>query len=110
VAAEVRYYFDEHVASAVAKGLRRRGIDVLTVPETRTMGGEDPDQLALANRLGRVFFTHDADHLNLAAAGQAHSGIVFASRQMPVGDSIRALILIHQVLTAEDLIGKIEFI
>jgi predicted nuclease of predicted toxin-antitoxin system len=108
--AEVRYYFDEHVASSVAKGLRRRGIDVLTVPEARTRGDEDPDQLALANKLGRVFFTHDSDHLILAAAGQTHSGIVFASRQMPAGDSIRALILVHQVLTAEELVGKIEFI
>ena len=95
---------------AVAKGLRRRGIDVLTVPEARTTGDEDPDQLALANKLGRIFFTHDSDHLGLAAAGQTHSGIVFASRQMPAGDNIRALILVHQLLTAEELVGKIEFI
>jgi predicted nuclease of predicted toxin-antitoxin system len=108
--AEVRYYFDEHVAASIANGLRRRGVDVLTVPQTRTMGDDDPDQLALAHKLGRVFFTHDSDHLNLAAAGQLHSGIVFASRQMAAGQCIRTLILVHQVLTAEDLVGKIEFI
>ena len=68
--AEVRFYLDEHVARSVAKGLRRRGIDVLTVPEARTLGDDDPEQLALANSFARVFFTHDSDHLALAAAGQ----------------------------------------
>lgn len=29
--ADVRYYLDEHIAEAVAKGLRRRGVDVLTL-------------------------------------------------------------------------------
>lgn len=108
--AEVRYYLDEHVAAAVAKGLRRRGVDVLTVPEARTRGDEDADQLALADRLGRVFFTHDADYLVLANAGQSHSGIVFAPREMSYGACIRSLELIHQMVTAEEMVGNIEFI
>jgi flavorubredoxin len=29
--AAVRYYLDEHIAEAVATGLRNRGIDVLTL-------------------------------------------------------------------------------
>lgn len=33
----IRYYFDEHVGYAVAEGLRRRGVDVLTLAETDTL-------------------------------------------------------------------------
>lgn len=29
--ASIRYYLDEHIAEAVAKGLRRRGVDVLSL-------------------------------------------------------------------------------
>jgi predicted nuclease of predicted toxin-antitoxin system len=82
---EIRDYLDENVASAIGQGLRRRGIDVLTVPEARTRGDDDPNQLALAHRLNRVLFTHDADHFSLAAAGQPHSGIVFAPQMTAAG-------------------------
>jgi hypothetical protein len=44
---DIRDYLEKHVAKAVATGLRRRGIDVLTVREARTRGDEDPDQLRL---------------------------------------------------------------
>jgi predicted nuclease of predicted toxin-antitoxin system len=107
---EVRYFLDEHVATAVAKGLRRRGVDVLTVPDALTLGVSDADQLALARSHGRVFVTHDADYLRLAVGNQFHSGVVFATRQMPVGDLIRAVVLIHQILTAEDMVGRVQFI
>ena len=30
---KIRFYLDEHVPKVVAKGLRRRGVDVLTVVE-----------------------------------------------------------------------------
>lgn len=31
----IRFYTDEQVARAVARGLRQRGVDVLTIPEAR---------------------------------------------------------------------------
>ncbi len=34
----IRLYTDEHVPKAVIRGLRQRGIDVLTVPEADMMG------------------------------------------------------------------------
>lgn len=75
------------------------------------MRGEgDPDQLALAFRMGRVFFTHDADFLRLLAEAPPHAGVVFSPRQRAAGDIIRALHLIHQVLTAEEMSGRLEFI
>lgn len=42
----VRYFTDEHVAKAVAGGLRKRGIDVLTIAEAGLLGADDEDLLA----------------------------------------------------------------
>lgn len=34
----IRFHLDENVSNAIAEGLRRRGIDVITTPETDMMG------------------------------------------------------------------------
>jgi predicted nuclease of predicted toxin-antitoxin system len=106
---EVKFYTDEHVSKAVVKGLRQRGADVLTVPEAGMMGASDPEHLERAARDGRVFFTQDDDFLRLAAASP-HAGIVYARQQTPIGEVIRGLMLIHQVLSAEEMHGHIEFL
>ena len=38
MAERVKFYIDEHLPKAVIDGLRRRGVDVLTVPEAGMMG------------------------------------------------------------------------
>jgi hypothetical protein len=107
---EIRYYTDEHVARAVIRGLRQRGVDVLTVPEAEMMGASDDAHLALASSQGRVVFTQDADFLRLAAAGMNHSGIVYTPQHRAVGDIIRGLMFIYQVLEMEDMMGKVEYL
>ena len=108
--AAIRFYTDEHVARAVVKGLRDRGVDVLTVTEAGLPGAADDMHLARARRDGRVVVTHDVDFLRLHAAGVGHAGIVYVTRELPIGDVIRGLMLIVQVLDAEDMIGHIEFL
>ena len=44
------------------------------------------------------------------AAGFCHGGIVYAHQQTPVGHVIRELMLIVEVLGAEDMVGHLEFI
>jgi predicted nuclease of predicted toxin-antitoxin system len=107
---EIRYYTDEHVPRAVIRGLRQRGIDVLSVPEARMLGASDEEHLSFALDKGRVIFTQDDDFLRLAKVSEAHAGIVYASQQTPIGEVIRGLVLIHRVLEAEDMLGQVEFI
>jgi predicted nuclease of predicted toxin-antitoxin system len=107
---EIRYYTDEHVARAVIRGLRQRGVDILTVPEAGMMGATDEAHLTLAFNQGRVLFTQDADFLRLAAAGMAHSGIVYATQHTSIGNIIRGLMYVYQVLEAEDMAGKVEYL
>lgn len=42
----MRFHLDEHVAHAIAHGLRRRGIDVTTTVETGLLSAPDDDHLA----------------------------------------------------------------
>ena len=108
--ARVRFFTDEQVSKAVVMGLRRRGVEVLTVPEAGTLGASDVEQLRRARDLRRVIFTHDDDFLRLAAAGTGHAGIVYATQDRPIGEVIRGLMLIHDVLDAEDMAGRVEYL
>lgn len=106
---KIRYYTDENVSRAVINGLRQRGVDVLTVPEVARLGATDEEHLVFALEQKRVIFTHDDDFLKLAA-GKEHAGIVYSSQQLPIGDIIRGLMLIYEILTAEDMQNQLEFL
>jgi uncharacterized protein with PIN domain len=107
---KIRFYTDEHVAKAIIRGLRQRGVDVLTVPEVKMLGASDEDHLAKALEENRVIFTQDNDFLRLAASGLNHSGIVYASQETSISHIIYGLMLIYQVLDAEEMIGHIEYL
>ena len=110
MAQKVKFYTDEHVANAVVKGLRRRGVDVKSAVEAGMLGASDPDHLARATREERVVFTQDDDFIRLHAAGVQHAGIAFAPRKMSVGQIVRALVLIYDVLDADDMKNQVEYI
>lgn len=106
----VKFYTDEHVARAVVRGLRQRGADVLTASEAGLLGASDEEHLERARAEGRVLFTQDEDFLRLAAADVAHVGIAYAPQGTSIGDLIRGLMLIHQVLTTEDMKEHVEYL
>lgn len=56
-------YFDHHVPAAVVEGLRRRGVDVLTVFEDGYHERPDDELLTRATALERILFSQDTDLL-----------------------------------------------
>jgi predicted nuclease of predicted toxin-antitoxin system len=84
---------DVQVPIAITRGLRQRGVTVLTAQEDGTARLTDPDLLDRALALGYVLFTQDDDFLAEAArrqgAGEFFAGVVYA-RQLRV--SIRRCI------------------
>jgi predicted nuclease of predicted toxin-antitoxin system len=82
--ANVKFYTDEHIAKAVVKGLRARGIDAVTSAEAKMLASSDEQQLAFARQEGRVIVTYDNDFLKLHTDGIAHAGIAFASTPCPL--------------------------
>lgn len=103
----IKFYVDEHVAKAVVNGLRQRGADVLTVLEAGLRGASDEEHLARAQTDGCVLFTQDDDFLRLHAGGVTHAGIAYGTS---VGDIIRGLMLIHQLLEARDMQAHVEYL
>jgi hypothetical protein len=106
----IHYYMDEHVPSAVTEGLRRRGVDVLTAQEDATVSTPDRCLLLSAHSQGRVLCSLDADFLRLHDEGVPHAGIAYASQGTPVGRMVRGLMLIHDVLTPQEMKGHVEFL
>ena len=107
---KIRYYTDEHVAKAVIRGLRQRGVDILTVREANKLGEDDKGHLAFALVENRVIFTQDDDFLRLPSSDMEHAGIVYTPQHTPVGEIIQGLMLIYQVLEAEEMIGNVEYL
>jgi hypothetical protein len=66
--------------------------------------------LAFALSEHRVVFTQDDDFLKLSARGLPHCGIVYAPQRTGIGDILRGLSLIFHVLSAEDMMGNVEFL
>ncbi len=95
---------------AVVKGLRNRGVDVLTTQDAGMLGASDEEHLALAISQGRVIFTQDDDFLRLHAKGIKHGGIAYANQQTLIADIVRGLMLIYQVLDTTDMQNHVEFL
>ncbi|GAX61209.1 hypothetical protein SCALIN_C19_0003 [Candidatus Scalindua japonica] len=83
---------------------------MLTIKEAGMLGATDTDHIALAKKEGRVIFTQDVDFLRLHAKGTEHCGIVYAQQQTPIGEIIRCLTLLHQILDYNDMQNHIEFL
>ncbi len=108
--ARISFLTDEHIASAVAKGLRARGIDAATAGESGRLGAADAPLLASATADGKALITADPDFLRLHAAGMPHAGIVFAPRDASIGVIIGGAMLIAEVLTSDDMTNHVEFL
>lgn len=108
---KIRFHLDENVSSAVADGLRRRDIDVTTTVEAGLLKASDEVQLAFALEQERVIFTQDADFLRLHNSGVTHAGIAFCRKDsLSVGEVIRGLVLIWELLEPEEIHKTVEFI
>jgi predicted nuclease of predicted toxin-antitoxin system len=111
----VRLYLDENVQGSVVEGLRRRGVDLLTVQDDGREGAPDPEVLDRATELGRMLFSQDQDLLAEAArrqrAGEPFAGVVYARQlRVSVGDCIDDLELIATLGELEELWGRVLYL
>jgi hypothetical protein len=106
---------DVHVPLAITRGLRRRGIDVLTAQEDSATEMSDPDLLNRAGKLGRVLFTRDQDLLAEAVrrlrAGGIFTTVVYAHQlEVSIGQCILDLELIAKAMTSEEAWRQLVFL
>ena len=111
----MRLYTNESVPVAVAEGLKRRGVDAFTARDAGNLGLSDEQQLTFAHLQGAVIFTHDDDFLKIAhdwrAAAHDHSGIIYLHQQrFRLGEIIRRLKVLDELLTQGDMYNHVEFL
>ena len=70
----------------------------------------DEQQLDHACREGRVLITQDRDFLQLNAMGAEHAGIAFFRQGTPPGEVVGMIALLYEVLTADEMKGRVEFL
>jgi len=115
MAERIRLYLDEDAQrNSLLRGLRARGVDVLTAHEAQHMGVPDTEQIAFAAQADRTLFTFNrgdfvALHSHYLAIGQPHAGII-VSDQLEVGLVLRRLLRLLSARTAEDMRNWLEFL
>jgi hypothetical protein len=110
----LRLYMDEGVQGPITRGVRGRGLDVLTVQDDSRQAAPDPEVLERATELGRVLFTQDDDLLSEATRrqriGQRFGGVVFAHQRVGVGRYVEFLELIAAAGEPEEFADRVFFI
>jgi predicted nuclease of predicted toxin-antitoxin system len=103
---------DVHVPAAITRGLRRRGVDVLTAQQDHAERLSDPALLNRAGELKRIVFTRDSDFLAEGVrrwrAGESFATIVYAHQmEVTIGRCVEDLEIVAQNLTEEEAVGQI---
>lgn len=108
----MRIYADENIEKSIIEGLRRRKVEVISAKELGYAGKPDEFHIKKALELKAVILTHDIDFLRIATtSGLSHRGIIFShSKEVSIGQCLRGVELIVNVLTDKDIENHIEFI
>lgn len=108
-------YMDIHVPLPITRGLRRRGLNVLTAQEDQTTRLPDTELLRRAHGLGRMLFSQDEDLIFEAIRCQRGSepfATVIFTRQLDlsIGRCIGDLETLAKAAEPEDAQGQIIFL
>ena len=108
-------YTDVHVPLPIVRGLRRRGVDVLTAQDDGTTRLPDADLLRRARELGRILFSQDEDLIVEAVQcrrmGIPSATVIFARQlDLSIGRCIADLEALAKAALPEDAEGQIIFL
>ena len=107
----LRFYLDENLPVEIARQLRSRGIDAVTVRDLGQLGDDDLNHLHRATALNRVLCTYDTDFIRLAVAGTPHAGIVLGHpEQHHIGPWVAFLELMDAIVSGEEMRNRVEYL
>ena len=108
------FYMDHSVHGAIVRGLRRRGVDVLTAQEDDYHAMPDPSIIDRATELGRIAFSQDRDFLRDGTRRQREGvpfyGVIYARQDGPIGTYIEDLHVISELEGLENLHGIVRYL
>lgn len=111
---KARLFLDEDVHMLLAEALRKRGHDVIHAREVNRESLSDESQLNFATEGNRCIVTFNVGdfvrlHNQWMSVGREHTGII-VSRQLPIGECLRRLLLLLQNEDSETLRGQVRFL
>jgi predicted nuclease of predicted toxin-antitoxin system len=111
----VALYMDHHVPFSITRGLRQRGVDVMTAEEDGTKTWSDPELLNRATSLGRALFSQDEDLLAEAArrqhSGEPFAGVIYAHQlHITIGQCVNDLEILANVNDPADMANQVVYL
>jgi hypothetical protein len=107
-------YADENVNPRIVAGLRRHGMDVVSVRERGQRGSDDEVLLAAAAAEARLMLTSDTDFLRIhsqwMSTGRGHAGIVFWAQHLAIGQVIRRLLPFASQTAPADAANTVKYL
>ena len=114
---KILLYIDEDaIDQDFISALIARDVDLLTVADVGMLHKSDEEQLQWASVNGRAIFSFNARdfyrlHTMWLEKGMSHKGVILAPQQRyGVGELMRGVLKLMSTLSAEDMIGRVEFV
>ena len=109
------FYMDHQVRGQITRGLRQRGIDVITAFDDGRPELDDEALLERASALGRVFVSQDQDVLRIGRRRQKASleffGIAFVEQEeIKIGKVVEYLELVAHLMTMDEMRNHVEYV
>ena len=110
----IRVYLDEDVHSFIARALRLRGWEAMTVVESGRQGETDSAQLQFAIERDFAVLTYNVGdfarlHAEVVAQGNHHAGVILATQDDP-RRNLRALFNLLSTCSAEELRDQLVYL
>jgi len=100
----------------LVRGLRSRGIDLVTAAEAGMIRRKDEEHLSFATLQGRALYSFNVGdfheiHTEWTATGRGHAGIILAQqKRYSTGEQIRRLLRLIGSLSGEAMKNREEFL
>lgn len=113
----LRLYVDEDAMDGdLVRGLRSRGIDLVTAADAGMIRRKDEEHLSFATLQGRALYSFNVGdfheiHTEWTATGRGHAGIILAQqKRYSTGEQIRRLLRLIGSLSGEAMKNREEFL
>ena len=104
------------MSHALVRGLRARGVDVVTALDEGMIERDDKDHLELAAKLNRVLYSFNVGdfyrlHGEYLSDFKEHAGLILTrQQQFTVGEQLRRLLRLIAKVPAEEMKNRVEFL
>jgi hypothetical protein len=113
----LRLYLDEDAMDGdLVRGLRSRGVDVVTAADVGMIRRKDEEHLSRATLRSRAWYSFNVGdyheiHTAWTATGRSHAGIILAQqKRYSTGEQIRRLLRLIGSVTGEAMCDREEFL